>query len=101
MCVFFSSFLVHFVTNIPDDHMITIWTMLRTAVGFGQKLRAQGHSRGQSLPPSTLSTTYENTCVGTVQYPGTVKLGGQWAVEEWRGLHGKRCAKSKSTENRK
>ena len=22
------------------------------------------HSRGQSLPPSTLSTTYENTCVG-------------------------------------
>ena len=30
MCVIFSSFLVHFVPNIPDDHMITIWTMLRT-----------------------------------------------------------------------
>ena len=26
----FSSFLVHFVPNIPDDHMITIWTMLLT-----------------------------------------------------------------------
>ena len=29
MCVIFSSFLVHFVPNIPDDHMITIWIMLR------------------------------------------------------------------------
>ena len=29
VCNFFS-FLVHFVPNIPDDHMITIWTMLRT-----------------------------------------------------------------------
>ena len=28
VCNFFS-FLVHFVPNIPDDHMITIWTMLR------------------------------------------------------------------------
>jgi hypothetical protein len=25
---------------------------------------SSAHSRGQSLPPSTLSTTYENTCVG-------------------------------------
>ena len=32
MCVIFSSFLVHFVPNIPDDHMITIWIMLRTVL---------------------------------------------------------------------
>ena len=62
MCVIFLSFLVHFVTNIPDDHMITIWTMLRTVpyVGtVGNTVRAN-FFKLLAIPPSSRSDKLKN-----------------------------------------
>ena len=68
MCNFFS-FLVHFVPNIPDDHMITIWTMLRAAP------RATAAARSRFfIPKSEIAKIFvrdPKRITSTVLSPGT------------------------------